>query len=82
MKETRQELLRRLHAAGVTLSVEGDHIRYRGPVGAITPGMLAALEEVKVDLVDEFHERAGIMEFDGRMPRAEAEDCAAAFLFG
>ena len=82
MTDNRQALLRRLHASGVTLFVDVDRLRYRGPAGAITPAMLTALDEVKSDLVYEYHERAAIMEFDGCMPRAEAEARAAVILTG
>lgn len=82
MKETREGFLLRLHTAGVSLAVDGARLRYRGPAGAIAPGMLAALEEIKADLVIEYHERAGILEYEGHLPRAEAEFRAAALVLG
>ena len=39
--------------------------------------MLAALEAMKADLVYEYQERAGILEYDARQPRTEAETHAA-----
>ena len=72
-----RDLIQRLHDAGVTLSVDGDHLRYRAPAGALTDELRAALSELKPDLVYEFHERAGILEYDARLPRDEAERRAA-----
>ncbi len=72
-----RDLIQRLHDAGVTLAVDGDRLRYRAPAGAMTDELRAALSELKPDLVYEFHERAGILEYDARLPRAEAERRAA-----
>lgn len=77
MTEHERDLIQRLHDAGVTLSVDGDRLRYRAPVGALTDELRAALSELKPDLVYEFHERAGILEYDARLPRDEAERRAA-----
>lgn len=68
-----RELIQQIHDAGIILKVDGNHLRYRGPAGAMTPPLRAALEELKPDLVYEFNERAGILEYDARLPRAEAE---------
>jgi hypothetical protein len=43
----------------------------------MTPELLAALAEVKPDLLYEYHERAGILEYDARLTREEAESRAA-----
>jgi hypothetical protein len=72
-----RELLQRLHDAGVVLRVDGDQLCYRAPAGAMTPELLAALAEVKPDLLYEYHERAGILEYDARLTRDEAESRAA-----
>jgi|GEM_PF-2026210 len=77
MNHKQRDLLQRLHDVGVRLTVSGDHLRYRAPVGAMTPELRAALEEWKPDLVYEYHERAGILEYDARLPREEAETRAA-----
>jgi hypothetical protein len=71
-----RELLQRLHNAGVILTVDGDRLRYRAPAGALTPDLRAALAEMKPDLVHEYHERAGILEYDARLSREEAERLA------
>lgn len=77
MNHAQRDLLERLHAAGVELKVEGDRLHYRAPKGALTPELRAALEEWKPDLVHEYNERAGILEYDARLPRDEAEARAA-----
>ena len=77
MTHRERELLQRLHDAGVILTVDGDRLRYRAPAGALTPELRAALEELKPELVYEYHERAGILEYDARLPREEAEVLAA-----
>jgi hypothetical protein len=72
MNHAQRDLLQRLHDAGVELKVDGDRLRYRAPAGALTPELRAALEEWKPDLVHEYHERAGILEYDARRPRDDA----------
>ena len=73
----RCELLQSCAAAGVTLRIEDNALRYRAPKGALTPELRAALEDWKPDLVYEYNERAGILEYDARLPRDEAEARAA-----
>jgi hypothetical protein len=75
--KTRRALLQRLHDARVTLRIERDRLRYCCPAGAMTPTLRAALAEWKSDLLYEYHERAGILQYDARLPRAEAEARAA-----
>jgi hypothetical protein len=82
MNHAQRDLLQRLHAAGVILTVQGDRLRYRCPTGALTPELRAALAEWKPDLLYEYHERAGILRFDGGLPRDEAEARAANILKG
>jgi hypothetical protein len=43
----------------------------------MTPTLRADLHELKPTLVYEYHERAGILEYDARLPRAEAGNRAA-----
>ena len=77
MNHRQRDLLQRLHDAGVELKVDGDRLRYRAPAGALTHELRAALAEWKPDLVYEYHERAGILQYDARLPREEAEARAA-----
>ncbi len=77
MIRVKRALLQRLHNAGVTLTIEGARLRYRCPTGAMTPELRANLAAWKPDLIYEYHERAGILEYDAHLPRAEAEKGAA-----
>ena len=80
MNHAQRALLERLHRAGIQLRIERDGLAYRAPRGALTPELRAALVEWKPDLLYEYHERAAILEYDGRLPRAEAEAHAAELL--
>ena len=80
MTKRDRELLERLHAAGVVLTVDGDRLKYKAPAGAVTPELRAAMIELKPDLVYEYHERAGILTYDARLPKDKAEDRAANIL--
>jgi len=73
MNHKQRNLIQRIHDAGINLKIDGDHLTYRGPKGALTPELRAALAEWKPDLLYEYHERAGILQYDANMPRAEAE---------
>ena len=77
-----RELLQKLHDAGVVLTVDGDRLKYKAPAGAVTPELRAAMIELKPDLVYEYHERAGILTYDARLPKDKAEDRAANILKG
>lgn len=77
MNRARRDLLQRLHDARVSLRIEGDRLRFRCPAGAMTPTLRADLAAWKPDLLSEYGERAAIMEYDGGLPRAEAERHAA-----
>ncbi len=77
MNHRERELLQAIHDAGIVLTVEGDRMKYRAPAGAVTPELRAALAELKPGLVYEYHERAGILEYDANLPRPEAERRAA-----
>jgi hypothetical protein len=59
---------------------DGDRLRYRAPPGALTPELRTALAEWKPDLLCEYHERAGILQYDAHLPREEAEVRAADML--
>ena len=82
MTQRERDILQAAHDAGVTLTVEGDRLRYRAPAGAMSPALRDALQELKPTLVYEYHERAGILEYDAGFPRAEAEAQAARMLHG
>ena len=76
MSHPQHDLLQRLHDALVTLAIEGNRLRYRCPAGAMTPDLRAAMADWKPDLLYEYHERAGILEYDAHLPRTEAERLA------
>ena len=77
MTRHERDLLQRVHDAGITLIVDGDRLKYTAPSGVLTPELRTALAELKPTILHEYHERAGILEYDGRMPRSEAERRAA-----
>jgi hypothetical protein len=77
MTHRERDILQAAHDAGVTLTVDGDRLRYRAPAGAITPDLRADLQELKPTVLYEYHERAGILEYDARLPRVKAEARAA-----
>ena len=80
-------ILNEAQAAGVALWREGEVLRYRGPRVALTKllptlkahkaELLEALQNVDAegaeDLREHFEERAGILEYDAGLPRAQAE---------
>ena len=76
MNHPGRDLLQRLHNARVTLSIEGNRLRYRCPAGAMTPDLRGALADWKPDLLYEYDERSGILEYDANLPRDEAERIA------
>ncbi len=82
MTKRDRELLEQLHNAGVILTVAGHRLKYKAPAGAVTPELRAAMIELKPDLVYEYHERAGILEYDARLPKEKAEARAANVLKG
>ena len=90
-------VLEQLADLGVSLWVDGDRLKYRGPVGAVdelrdqvSTDRVILLELLQVgglpgdvrawpaDDRELFEERAGVMEFDGGLGRAEAELLAEA----
>ena len=80
-------VLAALRGRGVTLSMNGDRLCYRGPRGVIDDdGLVEILRRHKPQLMAELQqeqfweefweyvdERAAIMEFDGGLPRHKAE---------
>jgi TubC N-terminal docking domain len=82
MTKKDRDLLERLHNDGVILTVDGNRLKYKAPVGAVTPELRAAMIERRPDLVYEYHERAGILIYDARMPKDKAEARAANTLRG
>ena len=73
MTHRERSILQAAHEAGVTLTVDGDRLKYRAPAGTMTPALRDALYELKPTLIYEYHERAGILEYDAGQPKAEAE---------
>lgn len=80
MTHAQRDLLQRVHDAGIVLKIEGDQLRYTCPPGAMTPGLRAELAAWKPDLILEYQERCGILQYDARLPRPEAEAQAAAMM--
>jgi hypothetical protein len=78
MNHEQRDLLERVHNAGIKLRIEGDRVLYRAPAGAMTADLRRDLIAWKPALVDEYNERAGILQYDANMPRDEAERKAAA----
>jgi hypothetical protein len=66
--------MRDLRARGIFVEMIGTRLRYLidRRSGATAAGSLDLLEELR----EQFEERAAIMEFDGGLPRAEAERLA------
>jgi len=78
-------LIDNLHRRGVRLRIDGEVLRWFGPVGVMTETDLSTLRRHKAALLaalaapdsDAFEERAGIIEHDAGLPRQEAETLAA-----
>lgn len=83
---TPSALLSILHQTGVVLTVVPDErLQVDAPPGVMTPALRAALREHKaalLDLLAAFEERAALAEYDGGVPRAEAERLAWACVLG
>ncbi len=80
---TAVELFAILTTTGCRLIPEGERLRIQDPQHALTDDMRQAIRQHKpalLDLVEQWEERAAIMEYDGRLPRAEAECLAWACL--
>ena len=70
-------LAERMRHAGAAFISNGDGLKVRAPCPLPT-GLAADLRTIRGDLLAVYGERASIREFDGDMPRAEAEAAAAA----
>jgi hypothetical protein len=77
---TALDLLQQLRDLGVVLTPYPDRtLRYKAPKGTLTPALVDGMHRQKAELhalVEEWSERAAIMEYDGGLPRAEAEGLA------
>ena len=77
---TALDLLQQLHERGVILTPYSDGtLRCRAPQGVLTHALVEAMRQHKAELhalVEEWSERAALMEYDGRLPRDEAERLA------
>lgn len=74
---TRNDLLTRLATVGAVLRFEADRLRCTAPRGAVSPALAAALLAEAPGIEADYGERAGILEYDGGLPREEAERQAA-----
>ena len=80
-----ETLIDSLHRRGVRLRIDGEVLRWFGPVGVMTEADLSTLRQHKAALLaalaapdpDAFEERAAIIEHDAGLPRQEAETLAA-----
>ncbi len=76
-----ETLIDDLHRRGVRLHVNGDRLRWFGPVGVMTEADLSALREHKANVLaiireqdaDQIEERSAIIQFDAYFSRREAE---------
>jgi hypothetical protein len=83
---TARTLLQQLHALGVVLTPYPDGtVHCRAPKGVLTPAWLDGMRQHKQELhalVEEWSERAAIMECEAGVPRAKAEACTWAAIVG
>jgi len=76
-----ETLIDGLHRRGVRLRIDGEVLRWFGPVGVMTEADLSALREHKAEVLailreeqrDGIEERAAIIQFDAYLSRREAE---------
>lgn len=74
---TVDQLLQESVGLGIRLSVTAkDKLRVDAPVGVMTQGLRTEFEAQRDELVFRYLERAAIMEFDGGLPRMDAESLA------
>jgi hypothetical protein len=80
------DLFQQLHALGVVLTPYPDGtLRYKAHKGVLTPALLDGMRQYKAALhalVEEWSERAALVEYDGGIPRTEAERLAWACVLG
>jgi hypothetical protein len=67
------DLLQRLRRAGVVLTIHDGEIVARETCGRADQGLLQELGEAADDIMLWYEERAAIIEYEARMPRANAE---------
>jgi len=82
------KLLADFHAQGVGIRLEGGSVKVTAPKGVVTDAQVSILRQCKAEIIrllsdaandqDLFEERAAIIEYDGNLPRAEAERLARA----
>ena len=79
------KLLADFHAQGVGVRLEGGSVMVTAPKGAVTDAQASILRQCKAEIIsileaandrDLFEERAAIIEYDGNLPRDEAERLA------
>jgi hypothetical protein len=77
---TARAVLQHLHEHGVSLTPSPDGtVRCRALKGVLTSALVELMRQQKTELhalVEAFEERAAILEYDGRLPRDEAERLA------
>jgi hypothetical protein len=81
---TVQDVLSAVSQAGGRLTPNGEKITVEAPV-PLPQDVLALVREHKqklCDLLEVFEERAAIIEYDGRLPRDEAERLAGQYIRG
>ena len=91
---TAVSVLRALRAEGAVVTLDGANLRLRAS-GPLPPSVVSAARAEKASLVDlltcypnfpdrldDFEERAAILEFDAHLSRSEAERRAWAEVFG
>jgi hypothetical protein len=79
------DLIDQFADAGIRLTAENGQVVFEGPWEVLTPERIEELRRHKAELLaalaapdpDAYEERAAIMEFDGGMPRQDAETLAA-----
>lgn len=74
-------LRERIHTAGIEFIANGDKLKVRAP-GTIPPDLIVDLRACRADLLDQYNERAAIMQFDAGLDRDEAERRAAGAVLG
>src|SRR4051812_43909601 len=82
------KLLADFHAQGVAVRLEGGSVKVTAPLGVVTEAQISTLRQCKAEIIrllsdaandqDLFEERAAIIEYDGNLPRAEADRLARA----
>ncbi len=79
---TAKEVLKRCAEAGVKLQFTQYAIRYHAPARTFHPALRGSLTMAKGELLDQFNERAAILEYDARLDRAEADRLATEEVMG